>query len=177
VTSRAFFLRKVTECDDEWNQFQQQQKQRPAQQAMKAASYLRAQNFAAPSIKQTNYYPINHDENIPCRTNNIMFDNRVCRGNTYSNPVITEDQSRNQRVYEREQSARRRLLERRIQEVRRRRNCVYIIFRSFVRSTLIHNVYSKIAGRGHHLLSGVEFMFLFKLMELWMKYLMKKMWK
>ena len=73
---------------------------------MKAAYYLRAQTFEAPSIKHTKVqFTIKSDEDKACRTN-IMFDNRVCRGNTYSNPVITEDQKRNQRVYEREQAAR-----------------------------------------------------------------------
>jgi hypothetical protein len=72
---------------------------------MKAAYYLRAQNFEAPSINQTNIQSVpRSDEGKLGIPKNIMFDNRVCRGNTYSNPVITEDERRNQRVFETEQS-------------------------------------------------------------------------
>ena len=72
---------------------------------MKAACYLRAQNFEAPSIKVAKNQSKKSHEGKNCRTN-IMFDNHVCRGNTYSNPIITEDQKRNQGVYERERLAR-----------------------------------------------------------------------
>lgn len=40
-----------------------------------------------------------------CGGNNIMFDQRVCRGNTYAKPVITEDQRRNRHCFERHQLA------------------------------------------------------------------------
>ena len=61
--------------------------------------YLQAQTFEAPSIKQTQIKKIQsskdeEEDSLNFRTN-IMFDNRVCRGNTYSNPVITENQKRN----------------------------------------------------------------------------------
>ena len=81
---------------------------------------LRAQNFAAPSVKPTtiNYSNV-HEESISCRTNNIMFDSRVVRGNTYSNPVMTEDQKRNRIVFEREQVARIKYLER----IKHEKNC------------------------------------------------------
>ena len=82
------------------------------------SSYLRAQNFAAPTVKPiTNPLHYSVDGSQSCRTNNIMFDARVCRGNTHANPVISEDQMRNREVYERTQNARRKLLERRRREV------------------------------------------------------------
>ena len=61
--------------------------------------YLQAQIFEAPSIKQTQIKKFQsskdeEEDSLNFRTN-IMFDNRVCRGNTYSNPVITENQKRN----------------------------------------------------------------------------------
>lgn len=95
---------------------------------MKASYYLRAQNFAAPSvndnnnnIKKYNWYGDENDDDssrngIAC-TNNIMFDSRVCRGNTYATPVFTEDQRRHQEVYNRTQQARRATMERRRMDV------------------------------------------------------------
>mmetsp|Transcript_16998 Transcript_16998/g.34890 ORF Transcript_16998/g.34890 Transcript_16998/m.34890 type:complete len:171 (-) Transcript_16998:73-585(-) len=46
------------------------------------------------------------DENSLICTNNIMFDSRVVRGNTYASPVITDDQKRNRKAYERNHRAR-----------------------------------------------------------------------
>ena len=86
---------------------------------MKASShYLRAQNFSLPSLHNDNNNKLkyksfhNHDRNftnddVLIYTNNIMFDSRVCRGNTYATPVLTEDQRRNKSVYERIQKSRR----------------------------------------------------------------------
>jgi hypothetical protein len=89
--------------------------------------YLRAQNFAAPSIiPPTNI--INYDEDMTIRTNNIMTDPRICRGNTHAKATLTEDQRRNRHVYEREQASRRKLLERRSERV----SFDYRIFESFV---------------------------------------------
>jgi hypothetical protein len=45
-------------------------------------------------------------ENNLAASNNIMFDNRVVRGNTYSAQVVTQEQSRQQAVYERNENAR-----------------------------------------------------------------------
>jgi hypothetical protein len=101
---------------------------------MKSSSYLRAQNFAAPSINHDNERneisttkhkksslssSINNND-IMIRTNNIMFDSRVCRGNTYATPVLTEDQRRNKSVYERMQRVRRSSIEKRNLEVSER---------------------------------------------------------
>ncbi len=93
---------------------------------MKASYYLRAQNFAAPSVndnhvtKRSNWYGNDDDDSsrngLVC-TNNIMFDNRVCRGNTYATPVFTEDQRRHQEVYKRTQQARRSMIEKRRKDV------------------------------------------------------------
>ena len=91
---------------------------------MNSSYYLRAQNFAAPSVNENdlkyNSFGYNDDsmnnENT-CFTNNIMFNSRVCRGNTFSTPVLTEEQRRNRNVYERTQLARRSSLERRKKEV------------------------------------------------------------
>jgi len=98
---------------------------------MKASShYLRAQNFSLPSLHNDNNNKLkyksfhNHDKNftnddVLICTNNIMFDSRVCRGNTYATPVLTEDQRRNKSVYERIQKSRRlSLLQKRESEVR-----------------------------------------------------------
>ena len=97
---------------------------------MKASYYLRAQNFAAPSVNDNNNdlhkKPFRYDE--PLCTNNIMFDNRVCRGNTYATPVFTEDQRRNQDVYERVQKARLSLIDKRRKEVR---NCYFFNLLAF----------------------------------------------
>jgi hypothetical protein len=88
---------------------------------MKVSHYLRAQNFAAPSVNDNDSHKKsfrqNDDEMQMLCTNNIMFDSRVCRGNTYATPVFTEDQRRNQEVYERTQNARRSLIERQNNEV------------------------------------------------------------
>jgi hypothetical protein len=45
------------------------------------------------------------DENIMA-SNNIMFDNRVVRGNTYAAQVITQEQQRQEQVYDRNDRAR-----------------------------------------------------------------------
>ena len=73
---------------------------------MKASYYLRAQNFAAPSLLANTL--TFRGEDVQLTTNNIMFDSRVYRGNTYARPVLTEDQKRNQKVFEHAQLARRR---------------------------------------------------------------------
>lgn len=91
---------------------------------MKASYYLRAQNFAAPSVNEINNNnihdnPLNHGI---VYTNNIMFDSRVCRGNTYATPVFTEDQRRHQEVYKRTQQARRSMIEKRRRDV----SCSYM---------------------------------------------------
>ena len=93
---------------------------------MKASYCLRAQNFAAPSvndnnnIKKYNWYGDDEYDSsrngIVC-TNNIMFDSRVCRGNTHATPVFTEDQRRHQEVYNRTQHARRATIEKRRMDV------------------------------------------------------------
>lgn len=103
---------------------------------MKPSSYLRAQNFAAPSINDneqnaisTKHKKSSHRQSsssssssfnkneVMIRTNNIMFDSRVCRGNTYASPVLTEDQRRHKSVYERMQRVRRLSMEKRNMEV------------------------------------------------------------
>ena len=94
---------------------------------MKPSSYLRAQNFAAPSINDneqneisTKHKKSSHRQSSSSsssRTNNIMFDSRVCRGNTYAAPVLTEDQRRYKSVYERMQRVRRLSIEKRNMEV------------------------------------------------------------
>ena len=95
---------------------------------MKASYYLRARNFAAPSINDDtktskSWYNnnVNYDllknGTMACCTNNIMFDSRVCRGNTYAKPVYTEDQRRHQEIYKRTQQARRSIIEQRRMDV------------------------------------------------------------
>ena len=87
---------------------------------MRARSSLRAKNFAAPVAnhnhhtsssssfggKNNNHHLYNHDVNDLVCTNNIMFDSRVCRGNTYAAPVLTEDQNRMRKIKERKHLAR-----------------------------------------------------------------------
>uniref|UniRef100_A0A7S4M6F5 Uncharacterized protein n=1 Tax=Odontella aurita TaxID=265563 RepID=A0A7S4M6F5_9STRA len=72
-----------------------------------------ARNFPppalAPKLKGSKYgredkLNLNCEDVLIC-TNNIMFDSRVVRGNTYASPVITEDQRRNREAYERKQRA------------------------------------------------------------------------
>ncbi len=87
---------------------------------MKASYYLAAQNFVAPSVNENEIHQksFRQDDNneILC-ANNIMFDSRVCRGNTYATPVLTEDQRRHHEFYERTQKARRSLIQKRKKEV------------------------------------------------------------
>ena len=93
---------------------------------MRARSSLRAKNFAAPVAnnnnnnhhhhhatssssfggKNNNHHLYTYDENDLVCTNNIMFDSRVCRGNTYAAPVLTEDQKRMREIKERKHLAR-----------------------------------------------------------------------
>jgi len=73
---------------------------------MTTASVLRAQNFDAPNV-ENNSWKRQDDDVILC-TNNIMFDNRVYRGNTYSKPVVTEVQRRHEEFCKRNQKARQR---------------------------------------------------------------------
>ena len=89
---------------------------------MKSSYCLRAQNFAAPSVNDNESHTKSFRQDDPMNneflsTNNIMFDSRVCRGNTYATPVFTEDQRRHRDIYERTQRARRSLIEKRKSEV------------------------------------------------------------
>jgi predicted DNA binding protein len=74
--------------------------------------YLRAQNFAAPSMMTGSIKSYEKVMKSPLNNSNIMIDPRICRGNTYTRTVLTDDQRRNRDVYEREQTSKRRLLER-----------------------------------------------------------------
>ncbi|GMH66943.1 hypothetical protein TrLO_g8439 [Triparma laevis f. longispina] len=51
------------------------------------------------------------EENMLDGSNNIMFDARVVRGNTYAAQVVTQEQQRQQQVYERNENARQGRLE------------------------------------------------------------------
>ena len=46
------------------------------------------------------------EENFPMAGNNIMFDSRVVRGNTYAAQVVTQEQERQQQVFQRNDQAR-----------------------------------------------------------------------
>ena len=46
------------------------------------------------------------EENMLHAGNNIMFDSRVVRGNTYAAQVVTQEQQRQQQVYNRNEKAR-----------------------------------------------------------------------
>lgn len=46
------------------------------------------------------------EENMLSAGNNIMFDSRVVRGNTYAAQVVTQEQQRQQQVYNRNEKAR-----------------------------------------------------------------------
>jgi predicted DNA binding protein len=78
--------------------------------------YLLAQNFAAPSMMtpsvSSSIKSYEKEMKSPLNNSNIMIDPRICRGNTYTRTVLTDDQRRNRDVYEREQTSKRRLLER-----------------------------------------------------------------
>ena len=71
---------------------------------MQQMKTIRFYNFDPPSPPNSDDDEDNHERqksplSIP-QTNNIMFDQRVYRGNTYSMPVMTEVQKRNRQQYE-----------------------------------------------------------------------------